>query len=99
MSSEVVHAYSCMLTTICPTKECVRVHVCRLEEHKLPASLSLPLQLDFAALCNELGACGDFDRLACASLAISTAEMQEMGLSEMTVSLMLWLCLAAALLG
>lgn len=59
---------------------------CRLEQHRLPASLVLPLQLDYAALCDEVGACGDFDRLAGASLAASTAEMQDMGLAEMMVS-------------
>jgi hypothetical protein len=73
------------------------VYICRLEEHKLPGSLCLPLQLDFAALCDEVGACGDFDRLACTSLAVSTADMQEMGLSEMTVSWVLRLCMAVGL--
>ena len=48
--------------------------------------MALPLQLDYAALCDEVGACGDFDRLAGACLAASTAEMQEMGLAEMLVS-------------
>jgi hypothetical protein len=57
-----------------------------LEEHKLPSSLVLPLQLDYAALCDEVGARGDADRLTGASLAASAAVAQDVGLDEMVRS-------------
>jgi hypothetical protein len=58
----------------------------RLEEHSLPSSLVLPLQQDYAALCDEVGARGDFDKLTGAILAASTAAVHDMGLQEMMVS-------------
>jgi hypothetical protein len=58
----------------------------RLEEHSLPSSLVLPLQQDYAALCDEVGARGDFDRLTGVILAASTAAVHDMGLQEMMVS-------------
>jgi hypothetical protein len=64
---------------------------CRLEEAGLPASMALPLQLDYAALCDEVGARGDFDRLSGANLGASTAAVHDLGLAEMMVSVGLWL--------
>lgn len=63
------------------------LHHCRLEEHKLPGCCLLPLQQAYAALCDEVGARGDFDRLSCTSLSVSAAEVEELGLTEMRVSM------------
>lgn len=46
----------------------------------------LPLQQDYAALCDEVGARGDFDKLTGVILAASTAAVHDMGLQEMMVS-------------
>lgn len=59
---------------------------CRLQEQHLPGVLSLQLQLDCAALCDQVGARGDFDRLTGTALAASAAEVEELGLAEMRVS-------------
>lgn len=47
--------------------------------------MGLPLQLDYAALCDEVGARGDFDRLSGANLGVSTAAVHDLGLAEMMV--------------
>jgi hypothetical protein len=61
---------------------------CRLEEQDMPVCLLLPLQLEYAALCDCVGARGDTDRLASAALGISSAVMQDLGLAEMMVRLL-----------
>lgn len=53
----------------------------------MPGCLLLPLQLEYAALCDCVGACRDTDRLASAALASSSADMQDLGLAEMMVGL------------
>jgi hypothetical protein len=54
----------------------------------MPGCLLLPLQLEYAALCDCVGARQDADRLATAALGISSAVMQDLGLAEMMVGLL-----------
>lgn len=51
----------------------------------MPAALVLPLQLDYADLCEEVGARGEVDRLAGLALATSSVEAEQQGLLEMMV--------------